>query len=209
MAVTGMDIVNAARQFAGAPYRYWTGVYPEVGPPGYTDWQDPGYYYPGYVYSEGVHCAGLVNLARMECGLTPIGLTKQYGDWLWNEGTGEYFNPDPNSPGVPGAICVKPWDPYTGAEGHVAIYTDAHTLIQAVLNPGVYEGEQDYDSYNWAGYTTYGLMPDVDYDGLEIQGNDNLQATAYVAVDAQGYLRLNGPDWSGGWWDAGWKWNNP
>jgi len=140
----------------------------------------------------------------MECGLTPIGLTKQYGDWLWNEGTGAYF--DTSSPGVPGAICVKPWDGWS--EGHVAIYADAHTLIQAVLNPGVYEGEQDYDSYNWAGYTTYGLMPDVDYSDVQGWGDVNQEATAYVAVDAQGYLRLNGPDWSGGWWDAGWKWHD-
>ncbi len=55
---TGMGIVEAARQFLGAPYKFWTGVYPEYGPPGYNDWQDPGYYTPGYVVSEGVHCAG-------------------------------------------------------------------------------------------------------------------------------------------------------
>jgi hypothetical protein len=107
---------------------------------------------------------------------------------------------------------VRPWTPGTGpgvAEGHVAIYTDAHTLIEAVGNPGVYEGEQDYDSYEWAGYTTYGLMPDVDYSGVEDWGDTNQSATWYVAVDSQGYLRVNGPDRSGGWWDAGWKWHGP
>lgn len=207
MAVTGMDIVKAARKFVGAPYRFWTGAVPELYAPGYGEWVNPGDYTPGYVQSEGVHCAGLVNLARMECGLPPIGLTKQYGDWLWNEGTGEVFNPDPNSPGVPGAICVRPWDPGSGAEGHVAIYTDAHTLIQAVLNPGVYEGEQDYDSYQWAGYTSYGLMPDVDYSGVADWGNTNKEEVWYVAIDAEGYMRVKGPDWSGGWYDAGWKWH--
>ncbi len=185
------------------------GSVPRVRPPGYNDWQNAGYYTPGYVYSEGVHCAGLVNLARMECGLSPIGLTKQYGDWLWNEGTGEYFNPDPNAPGVPGAICVIPWDPGTGAEGRVAIYTDAHTLIQATLASGVWEGEQDYDSYQWAGYTTYGLMPDVDYSELADYPQTNQEAVWYVAVDAQGYMQVNGADYSGGWWDAGWQWHGP
>lgn len=154
---TGMDIVNAAREYIGAPYRYWTGVYPEYGPPGYNDWQNAGYYPSGYVTSEGVHCAGLVNLARMECGLQPIGLTKQYSDWIWASGTGSYF--DPSSPGVPGAICVIPWDPSTGAEGHVAIYTDAHTLIQATLSSGIWEGEQDYDSYQWQGIRDMASCP--------------------------------------------------
>jgi hypothetical protein len=212
MAVTGMDIVEAARKFAGAPYHFWTGAFPEYGPPGYMDWLNPGDYMPGYVQSEGVHCAGLVNLARMECGLQPVGLTKAYSEWLWSSGKGESFNPDPNTPGVPGALCVKPWEPGTPpgqSEGHIAIYTDAHTLIQAVVNPGVYEGEQDYDSYAWAGYTTYGLMPDVDYSGVADRGNINKEDVWYVAVDSEGYMRVKGPDWSGGWYDAGWKWHAP
>ena len=204
---TGMDIVNAARQYVGAPYKWWTGAYPEYGPPGYNDWQNPGYYPPGYVTSEGVHCAGLVNLARMECGLQPVGLTKQYADWAWYSGTGAYF--DPSTPGVPGAICVVPWDPSTGAEGHVAIYTDAHTLIQATATSGVWEGEQDYDSYAWAGYTSYGLMPDVEYGDVEDWPQTNQEEVWYVAVDAQGYMRVKGPDYSGGWYDAGWKWHPP
>ncbi len=96
-----------------------------------------------------------------------------------------------------------------GAEGHVAIYTDAHTLIQATATSGVWEGEQDYDSYAWAGYTSYGLMPDVEYGDVEDWPQTNQEEVWYVAVDAQGYMRVKGPDYSGGWYDAGWKWHPP
>ncbi len=203
--VKASEIVAAARSYAGSPYRWWTGAFPEYGPPGYMDYQSPGYYSPGFVKREGVHCAGLINLARMECGLEPVGLTKAYYDWLYD--SGEWF--DPSTPGVPGAICVHPWQSGMGAgnEGHVAMYTDEHTLVQSVPGTGVYEGEQDYDSHAWADYWLYALMSDVDYS--EYPGGDDvpLQTEWYLAVTREGWVQLNGGDWSGGWWDSAWVWH--
>lgn len=195
--VTAAEIVEAARSYKGAPYRWWTGAYPEYNAPGYMDWQSPGYYNPDYVSGEGVHCAGFVNLARMECGLSSIGLTSDWALYLWNNGGSSF---DPGNPGIPGAVCCKPWTPGTQpgvAEGHIALYTAEHTLIQAVPGWGVYEGEQDYDSYTWAGYEVYGLMPDVDYSAegviedagwwspVRVWFNEDTQQLSYWVDDRQ------------------------
>lgn len=158
--VTAEEIVEAARAYAGSPYRWWTGAYPEYGPPGYMD-ADPEKYTPAFVRREGVHCSGFINLVRAACGLEPVGLTKAYYDWLYEDG--EWF--DPSAPGVPGAICVHPWEEGL-TEGHVALYTGDHTIIQAEPTGGVWEGDTDYGSHAWADYWLYGLMPDVDYGNV-------------------------------------------
>lgn len=179
MAVKAMDIVGAARQYIGSPYRWWDGTWPNPGPATYTDWQNPGYYTSDFVRREGVNCSGLINLARMECGLEPIGGTGHYQDWLEANG-GVAF--DSSTPGVPGAICVHRWEGGmgAGAEGHIAMYTDAHTLLQSDSVNGVWEGEQDYDSTTWAYYLVYGLMPDVDYSdaGVVVEPEDTTAAAS-------------------------------
>lgn len=50
-------------------------------------------------------------------------------------------------------------------------------------------------------------MSDVDYSGVEDWGDINQQTTWYLAVDSDGYMRGNGLDSSGGWYDTGWKWH--
>ena len=62
MAVSGTDIVDAAREFMGAPYRWWTGAFSEYRTPGYVDYA-PEVYTPGFVIYEGGHCSGFVNVA--------------------------------------------------------------------------------------------------------------------------------------------------
>lgn len=218
--VTATQFVEAARSYLGAPYRWWTGAFPEYGPPGYMDWQKPGYYDPSFVMSEGVHCAGYVNIVRMACGLEPVGLTKAYEDWAWANG-GVAFDSD--APGKAGAICVKGWQPGTApgvAEGHIAIYTTEHDLIHASPGFGVHESGTDIDTYWWAQYAVYLEMPDLDYSG----GTDNATDTTpprgapgrapgtpwqWLAIDAEGWARFDGPDYSRGWFDTQWQWHEP
>jgi len=202
VAVKASDIVAAAESYLGAPYRWWTGAFPEYGPPGYMDWQNPGYYNPGFVASEGVHCSGFINLVRMECGLEPIGLTRAYEDWMWANG-GESF--DPFTPGQVGAICVRGWTPDTApgvSEGHVALYVGEHELIHASPGLGVNRGMTDIETYWWAQYAVYGLMPDVDYSEAPEREPGTEPETAEVVnwfgIGADGVVRLGG-DWSRGW----------
>lgn len=207
MSVTGQDIVDAARQLLGVwyvwwqpndPIPMWSYDYPNQVPP--WSWFD----------ANGTMCSDLVNAARMECGLESIGGTPAYYDWLLSAGTGEAF--DPSTEGVPGAICVNPgvWRGGSG-QGHIACYTDSRTLIQATDGQGnfagVNEGEQDYDSYKWANYWLYGLMPDVDYSEYiePVQpGHENVvidPSVNWFAIASDGVVRLGGEnvDWSGGW----------
>lgn len=160
MSVKASQVVEAGRSILGASYVWW-----QIGDP------LPKWYYeypygpppPSWVYANGIHCADYISYARQLCGLPAIGGTGDYQDWLEANG-GETF--DPSTPGVPGALCVHRYEgPYGSAQGHVAMYTDEHTLIQATSMYGVNEGEQDYDSHQWANYYIYGLMPDVDYSG--------------------------------------------
>jgi cell wall-associated NlpC family hydrolase len=205
--VKGSEIVAAARQLIGVPYVWWqegdpipmwSYDYPYTNPPVQEMW------------NRYVMCSDLVNWARQECGLAAIGGTPAYYDFLMGGGTAEAF--DPTTPGVPGAICVNPgiWRGGYG-QGHVAIYTDEHTLIEATDGTGsfagVNEGEQDYDSHQWAGYWLYGLMSDVDYSESIPEpdpGHGGVvtdPSVNWFAIDSNGWVRLGGPDadWSGGW----------
>lgn len=207
MSVKASEIVTAARQLIGASYTWW-----QDGDPVPLWLYDYPYSRPPveYIMSAGTMCSDLISWARMECGLPWIGGTGAYQDWIMTNG-GIAF--DPSIPGVPGAICVHryegPW-----AQGHIALYTDEHTLIQATDGvgsfAGVNEGEQDYDSHQWANYLVYGLQPDVDYSEHTGGNNGETQPAPswqWIALDARGYLRADGPDWSRGWYDSEWAYH--
>ena len=96
--------------------------------------------------------------------------------------------------------------------GHISIYADEHTLIQATDGQGswagVHEGEQDYDA-GWANYWLYGLMPDVDYDGVDqpetmVVTPEEVPSVAtefevnWFGIGADDYVRLGG-DYTKGW----------
>jgi hypothetical protein len=208
--VTGNDIAAAARELLGVWYVWWQDGDPI---PMWTNewgWSAPP---RSHMDQAGVMCSDLVNYARMYCGLEPVGGCPAYYDWLVSNGTGGTF--DPSTPGVAGAICVNP-GPWRGdnvlAQGHISIYTDEHTLIQATDGQGswagVHEGEQDYDA-GWANYWLYGLMPDVQYGGVaqpetmavtpeEVPSVATEFEVNWFGIGADGYVRLGG-DYAKGW----------
>lgn len=206
--VTGQDIVEAARKLLEVWYSWW-----KEGDPIPKWWYEYGDTCPPrwWFDENGTMCADLINAARNYCGLPSIGGTPAYYDWAVANGG---VNFDSSTPGVPGAICVNP-GPWRGDtlldQGHIALYTDEHTLIQATDGSGsfagVNEGEQDYDSQTWAGYWTYALMPDVDYsadlgdDAPEPQ--PALTVPRWLAYNRDNWPMLDGPDWSKGfhWYD--------
>lgn len=156
MSVKPGDIIAAAREVTGAFYAQWDSIWPPAaGAPFYIT----GSTDTAYVYREGINCAGLLNLALRKCGLPPAGGTGSIGDYLI-----ELEDFDVNSPAVPGAIALRPWGGGVAnlEEGHVAIFVNEHSLIQAD-HRGVNEYDTDYDSQSWAGFTVYGKLPGVDY----------------------------------------------
>lgn len=211
MSVTGQDIVDSARKLLGVWYVWW-----QDGDPIPMWLDDYGYGAPSrdYFDTHGIMCSDLVNFARMDNGLPPVGGTPAYYDWLLSNGTGEYF--DPASPGVAGAICVNPgpWrGDYVLSQGHMSLYTDEHTLIQATDGigawAGVHEGEQDYNA-GWANYWLYGLMPDVDYGSgageVEVPAEEIDSVATEEVINWHGIgedriwrLGGEGVDWSRGW----------
>lgn len=201
--VTADDVVASARKLLGVWYEWW-----EEGEPiplWYYDY--PGSVPPRWWFNaNGTMCSDLINYARMDNGLEYIGGTPAYYDWLY--ATGEWF--DSSAAGVPGALCVNPgvWRGGEG-QGHISLYTDERTLIQATDGTGdfagVNEGEQDYDSHRWANYWLYGLMPDVDYSAYLGEGaaptpeDLAIQRPRWLSIDKDGWQRADGPDWARGW----------
>src|SRR5215217_5701408 len=160
------DIVESAYKLLGAPYRTW-----ELGDP-LPMWKRDGRGDPppaSHLKNVGVMCADLINFALEDNGLRPGGGTQAFGDYLVN--TSGF---DPGSPGEPGAIAYRPYrGPELGAQGHIALYVDEHTLIQALggIQPrffGVTDRFTDKETYSWGGntlFTVYGFLPGVDYSG--------------------------------------------
>ena len=116
----------------------------------------------------------LINFALEDNGLRPGGDTQAFGDYL--EKTSRF---DPDSPGEPGAIAYRPFrGAALGAQGHIALYVDEHTLIQALAGTqprffGVTDKFTDKETYNWGGntlFTVYGFLPGVDYSGGSSNG---------------------------------------
>lgn len=209
---TGADIVNAAYELLGAPYRLW---YPGMSLP---TWLDDGRGDPPpatHIQAMGVECADLVAYALVRNGLSypyPQAGTGAFGDFLVD--TSDF---DPDAPGQAGAIAFNPYrGPAWNDQGHIAVYVDSHTLIQAI-GSGVTDAYSDQETYAWGGSTAfevYGFLPGVDYSKGGDDGSGQSQPAAsarwrWIAIDRDGWLRADGPDWSRGWFDTEWKWRRP
>jgi hypothetical protein len=200
VTVTGQEIVDAAYELLGAPYRLWQ---PGMSLPTWLDdWRgDPPP--ASHLMAMGVECADLVawSLARNGLSYPYQAGTSTFGDFLVNTS-----NFDPSTPGESGAVALKPYaGPAWADQGHIAIYVDEQTLIQAIAR-GVTNAWTDTETWGWGGsteFTIYGYLPGVDYSG-QGGGNGTKQNSWYIAVTRQGWLQLNGSDWSGGWWDSEW-----
>lgn len=188
MSVTGQDIVNAAYEVKGAPYRTWYAgaplpmwVYDGAGDPPSTS----------HIKEVGVMCSDLVSYALERCGLPPCYGTENLAYYLENQ---QPF--DPSTPGQPGAICLRPYTgPALADQGHVAIYVDEHTVIQALVTPGVTDSYTDTQTYSWGGsteFTVYGLLPGVDYSGTEEKPSSVL--TPELLVKAMTSTAWSGPN---------------
>jgi cell wall-associated NlpC family hydrolase len=188
--VKASEIVAAARQLEGAYYRWW---YVGASLP---MWLDDGHAHPPveYIMEYGVMCSDLLNWSRQECGLPPIGGTTDYANAIVN-----WSAFDPSVPGVPGAVCVNPY--YSpDQQGHVALYTGEHQIIQALVNPGVTEAYTDVETSTWAccGFTWYGFMNDVDYYDAEDEATPPPPAPAWqrngwYQIEDNWDLTYNGP----------------
>jgi hypothetical protein len=175
---SAQDIVESAYKLLGAPYRTW-----ELGDP-LPMWKADGRGDPppaSHLKNVGVMCADLINFALEDNGLRPGGGTQAFGDYLVN--TSGF---DPDSPGEPGAIAYRPYrGPELGAQGHIALYVDEHTLIQALggRQPrffGVTDQFTDKETYSWGGntlFTVYGFLPRVDYSGPSRNGATHASET--------------------------------
>lgn len=203
--VKAIDIVHSARKLIGVWYEWWSEgepiplwiyEYPNSMPPRW--WFD----------NNGTMCSDLINAARMDNGLDPIGGTPAYYDWMAYHGAVAFDAP---VPAVPGALICNPgvWRGGYG-QGHISLYTDGdpygHCLIQATDGvgsfAGVNEGEDDRDTVSWWSPWLYGLMPDVDYSDVMDDAPDPIPALPkprWVAIDRDGWHRSDGPDWSKGW----------
>lgn len=181
--VTGQDIVNAAYELKGAPYRAWTLNAP------LPMWLNDGAGNPppaSHILSIGCMCADLISYAMLRCGLPTVFGTEAFEDFLVN--TQDF---DPSSPGEPGAIA---YDPYisseSGNQGHIAAFVDEHYLIQALDgNPpyyGVTDQFTDQETYSWGGdtlFTRYGFLPNVVYRDTPSLPQYRYQKNGYLLLD--------------------------
>lgn len=158
---TGLDVVKAAYELLGAPYRVWA---PGMSTPTYLDdrVRDPPP--AGHLKIMGVECADLVCYALARCGITVHAGTGLLGDYLVDV---QPFDID--APGEPGAVAFKPYEgPALNEQGHVGIYVDDHRLLQSLYSYGVVDDYTDTQTYGWGGSTEfmlYGKLPGISYDG--------------------------------------------
>jgi hypothetical protein len=159
--VTGHDIVRAAYQLLGAPYRHW-----QVGDP-IPIWRKDGMGEPPppwHLHNVGVMGADLINFALRHNDLPMDRGTETFANTLYNT-----YPFDPSSPGQLGAIALRP---YQGPQddGSIALYVGEHQLIQSIPSEGVTDRYTDIETYSWAsqgypryGFTIYGFLKGVDY----------------------------------------------
>jgi hypothetical protein len=175
--VRAEDIVQAAYELLGVPYRPW--------PSGNSVpmWLDDGPYMDAFFNAGhevalaelrshlrrvGVMGVDLVHYTLIANGLYEAGLdsggTGTFGKYLKNT-----FDFDPDSPGQQGAIALRP---YQGPrdEGGIALYVGPHRVIQSIPGEGVTDQYTDQQTYSWASQghpryrlTIYGFLPGVSY----------------------------------------------
>ena len=161
--VNAQEIVQAAYQLLGAPYRHW-----HTGDP-IPMWRKDGVGDPPppwHLHNVGVMGADLINFALESNGLPPGGGTGTFGNYLVNT-----LDFDPDSPGQRGAIALRP---YQGPQddGSIALYVGPHKVIQSLPDRGVTDQFTDKQTYGWASgqphqpryrFTIYGFLQGVRY----------------------------------------------
>ena len=175
--VNAQEIVQAAYQLQGAPYRPWRSGN------SIPMWLDDGPYMDAFM--QGGHEAGLAGLRShlQDVGVMGVDLVqfalianRMYEMGLDSGGTGTFGNYlvgtgsfDPDTPGEPGAIALRP---YQGPQddGSIALYVGAHRVIQSIPGEGVTDAYTDQQTYSWASqgypryrFTTYGFLRGVGY----------------------------------------------
>ena len=182
---TGQDLIKAARDLLGAQYRTWYSgaLIPMWLADGQGDPPSADYLLNG----PGVMCSDLLNWCMEQCGLSAIGGTEAWHDYLYD--SSEWF--DVNSPAEVGAVAIQNYQSEAN-QGHIALYTGEHQLIQAITTAGVTEAYTDYQTYLWpeCNFDIYARIPGVDYSG-------NVQPTPPAAPDWQTY----------GWYEAHADWS--
>ena len=162
MATNARDIAQAAYQMQGAPYRPWRSGN------SIPMWEDDGSFTWGelanHLLRVGVMGADLINFALFTNGLQPNGGTGSFRNQLTNT-----FEFDPDSPGEPGAIALRP---YQGPQddGSIALYVGPHQVIQSIPGEGVTDAYTDQQTFSWASqghpryrFTIYGFLQGVRY----------------------------------------------
>jgi hypothetical protein len=156
--VNAQEIMQAAYQLLGAPYRRW-----HPGDP-IPMWRKDGVGDPPpawHLHNVGVMSPDMLNFALEWNGLPPGGGTGTFGNYLVRT-----LNFEPSSPGEVGAVAFRP---YHGPQddGSLALYVGAHQVIMSIPGEGVtdqYTDEQIYarpePRYR---FTIYGFLPKVIY----------------------------------------------
>ena len=157
--VSAQDIVGAAYELLGAPYRHW-----HVGDP-IPMWRKDGVGDPPppwHLHNVGVMGSDVLNFALEANGLPPGGGTVTFAHYLVRTGN---FSPD--TPGEPGAVAYRPYSgPDLDQQGHLALYVGGHQLIQALPTAGVTDQYTDQETHSWGAqyrFTIYGFLPGVSY----------------------------------------------
>jgi hypothetical protein len=161
--VSAEDIVQAAYQLQGAPYRPWRSGN------AIPMWQEDDIPIHGtpmdsvraHLLRVGVMGADLMNFALMYRGLETNGGTGTFANYLVR--TGSF---DPDTPGQRGAIALRP---YQGPQddGSIALYVGPHKVIQSIPGEGVTDRYTDQQTYSWTEpryhFTIYGFLRGVRY----------------------------------------------
>ena len=161
--VSAQEIVRAAYELQGAPYRLW-----HPGDP-VPMWRKDGVGDPPPIWhlqNVGVNGSDLINYALERNGLPPGGGTGTFADYLVNA-----LDFDPDTPGEPGAVALRPYSgPSFEQQGRLVLYVGTHRILQVLPSMGVTDEFTDQETYSWCTpanpqhcFTIYGFLPGVRY----------------------------------------------